>query len=113
MALDKAYPDTIDLVRIAKEVRGVIVQIVVPLQNGNSSIGSGFWVNDRGYVATCWHVVKDNPNATMKVQSAIDSLFDLKNNNMIFANWEVFPGKVVARDLRKLFSIVEDRREPI
>jgi S1-C subfamily serine protease len=36
--------------------------------------------------------------ATMKVQSAIDPLFDLKNNNMIYANWEDFSAKVVAKD---------------
>ena len=98
LALDTPKADTMDLVQVAKEVRGVIVQVVVPSQNGNASIGSGFWVDQRGYVATCWHVVANNPTATMTVQSAIDPLFDLKNNNMIFANWEVFPAKVVAKD---------------
>lgn len=98
MALEKTTGDTVDLVRVAREVRGVIVQIVVPLKNGNSFVGSGFWVDPRGYVATCWHVVRDNPTTTITVQSAIDPLFDLKNNNMIFANWEVFPAKVVAKD---------------
>jgi len=74
VALEKPKGDTMALVQVAKEVRGMIVQIVVPSQNGNTSIGSGFWVDQRGYVATCWHVVRDNPTATMKVQSAIDPL---------------------------------------
>jgi S1-C subfamily serine protease len=98
MALEKKTGDTVDLVQVAREVRGVIVQIVVPLQNGKSNVGSGFWVDQRGYVATCWHVVRDNPTISMTVQSAIDPLFDLKHNNMIFANWETFPAKVVAKD---------------
>jgi len=98
MADEKTKGGTVNLVQIAKEVRGEIVQVVVPLQNGKTIVGSGFWVDQRGYVATCWHVVRDNPTAIMTVQSAIDSLFDLKNNNMIFSNWETFPAKVIAKD---------------
>jgi S1-C subfamily serine protease len=98
MAGEKLKGGTMDLVQVAKEVRGEIVQIVVPLQDGKSDLGSGFWVGEHGYVATCWHVVHKNPTATLKVQSAIDPLFDLKNNNMFFSNWEVFSAKVVAKD---------------
>jgi len=43
-------------------------------------------------------VVSDNPTATLTVQSAIDPLFDLKTNNMIFANWKVFSARVIAKD---------------
>jgi len=98
IADERAIGGDMNLVQIAKELRGEIVQIVVPLGNGKTSIGSGFWVDQRGYVATCWHVVKDNAMAILTVQSAIDPLFDLKNNNMIFSNWETFPAKVVAKD---------------
>lgn len=97
-AVKKPKGDAMNLVRVTKEVRGEIVQIVVPLQNGNNRVGSGFWVDQRGYVVTCWHVVRDSPTATMTVQSAIDPIFDLKNNNMIFANWEALSAKVVAKD---------------
>jgi hypothetical protein len=37
--------DVKNLVSVAKELRGEIVQIVVPLQNGMASVGSGFWIN--------------------------------------------------------------------
>lgn len=95
---EKPKEDTMNLVQVAKEVRGEIVQIVVPLQNGSNSVGSGFWVDQRGYVATCWHVVRDNPTATLTVQSAVEPLFDLEKNNMVFSNWEAFSAKVVAKD---------------
>lgn len=98
VAGEKPKEDTMNLVQVAKEVRAEIVQIVVPLQNGSNSIGSGFWVDQRGYVATCWHVVSANPTATLTVQSAVEPLFDLKNNNMVSSNWEAFLGKVVAKD---------------
>ncbi len=98
MSFEKPTGDTMDLVKVVKEVRGTIVQIVVPLQNSKPIVGSGFWITQRGYVATCWHVVRDNPTANITVQSATDSLFDLKNNNMSFANWVVYPAKVVAKD---------------
>lgn len=98
MADERTKGGTMNLVQIAKELRGEIVQVVVPLQNGKTNVGSGFWVDQRGHVATCWHVVKDNPTAIMTVQSAIAPLFDLKNNNMIFSNWETFSAKVVAKD---------------
>jgi S1-C subfamily serine protease len=106
-AIEKLKGDAMDLVQVAREVRGVIVQVVVPLQDGNTSVGSGFWVNERGYAATCWHVVAGNPTATMKVQSAIDPLFDLKNNNMIFANWEVFSARVVAKDEKNDLALLK------
>jgi S1-C subfamily serine protease len=98
MADEKTKGGTVNLVKMAKEVRGEIVQVVVPLQNGKTSVGSGFWVDERGYIATCWHVVSDNPTASLTVQSAIDPLFDLKKNNMIFSNWETFSATVIAKD---------------
>jgi S1-C subfamily serine protease len=97
-AAEKTKGDNMNLIKVAKEIRGEIVQIVVPLQDNNNSVGSGFWVDQRGYIATCWHVVSGNPTATLKVQSAIDPLFDLKSNIIISANWEVFSAKVIAKD---------------
>lgn len=43
-------------------------------------------------------MVRDNPAANIKIQSATDSLFDLKNNIMSYANWVVYSAKVVAKD---------------
>jgi len=54
-----------DLIKIAEEIKGQIVQVVVPLPNGKSNIGSGFWVDRSGYVATCWHVVQTRPEAKL------------------------------------------------
>jgi S1-C subfamily serine protease len=102
----------VDLVQAAREIRGVIVQIVVPLQKGHTSIGSGFWVNQHGYVATCWHVVRHNPTSIITVQSAIDPLFDLKNDHMIFAKWEAFPAKVVAKDEINDLALLKVYRNP-
>lgn len=87
-----------DLVEAAKNMRGLIVQIEVPKKNGNISLGSGFWLNDSGYIGTCWHVLADNPDANITVKSASDSYFDLKNNNNVYANWSAFTAKVVAKD---------------
>jgi serine protease Do len=112
MADEKTKGGTVNLVQIAKEVRGEIVQIVVPLQDGKISLGSGFWVDQRGYVATCWHVVRGNPTGIMTVQSAIDPLFDLKNNNMIFSNWEPFPAKVIAKDEVNDLALLKTDRNP-
>jgi len=87
-----------NLVQVAKQIRGEIVQIVVPLTNGQNCVGSGFWADRLGYVATCWHLLTDSPTARLTVQSAVDPLFDLQNNNMIFANWEILSGKLIAKD---------------
>jgi S1-C subfamily serine protease len=103
---------TMDLVQMARQLRGVIVQVEVPMANGGTTIGSGFWVTDKGYVATCWHVVRDNPDATFKVKSGIDPLFDLKNNIMIFANWESFSGKLVGRDEVNDIALLKVDRNP-
>jgi hypothetical protein len=61
LASERIKGDTIDLLGVAEGIKGEIVQIVVPLPNGKSSLGSGFWVHQSGYVATCWHVVRANP----------------------------------------------------
>lgn len=97
-ASDTIKGDTMDLVGVAEKIKGEVVQIVVPLPNGQSSLGSGFWVHQSGYVATCWHVVRANPQSKLKVQSAMDPLFDLKKNTKVFSNWETYSAQVVAKD---------------
>jgi S1-C subfamily serine protease len=60
------------------------------------ALASGFWINDAGYIATCWHVVRDAPNATFLVRTPIDSRFD--SGGMSHANWVVFNAIVVAKN---------------
>lgn len=112
LALDKPTGGTMDLVEIVKEHKGMIVQIKVPLQDGKTSLGSGFWVNDRGYVATCWHVVVANPTGQIKVKSAVDPLFDLQNNNMVFASWEVYSASVVTKDEKNDLALLKVEGNP-
>ena len=95
------------LVQVAKEVRSKIVQIVIPLENGGGNVGSGFWVDELGYIATSWHVVKDNPTGNIKVLSAIDPYFDLKKNNVVVSNAETFTARVVAKDEKKDLALLK------
>jgi S1-C subfamily serine protease len=111
LAHDKPNADSPNLVQMAKEVKGIIVQIEVPLHDGKTNLASGFWVNEH-YVATCWHVVRTNPTATLNVKSAVDTLFDLKNNNVISANWEVFSAKVVAKDEKNDLALLKVEENP-
>ena len=101
-----------DFIQAVKEVKGMIVQIVVPLPNGDSRTGSGFWVNQRGYIATCWHVVRDNPKSTITVQSAIDPLFDLKTSDISVAKWETFQANVIAKDENNDLALLKVDRNP-
>jgi len=73
-------------VAMIDKVQGTIVQVVVPGSNGGQIKGSGFWIA-KDLVATCWHVVKDNPTSTFLVQSAIDSLFDIEKGNTVDGSW--------------------------
>jgi len=107
VASEKIKGDAMDLVNVARDLKGEIVQIVVPLPNGKSALGSGFWVHQSGYIATCWHVVRENPEATLTVQSAVEPLFDLKKNIRVLANWDTYSAKVVAKDEINDMAIVK------
>ena len=97
--ISSARAETMDLVSVSKKIRGQVVQIVVPTPDGTRiSLGTGFWLNDQGVIATCWHVVSANPTGRIMVQSAVDPLFDLAKRNNITANWQVFSASVVAKD---------------
>jgi S1-C subfamily serine protease len=104
--------DAKNLVAVANELRGQIVQIVVPQQDNKASLGSGFWVNDDGYVATCWHVVQQNPGATIIVRSSVDSFFDLKHGNIVDANWVPFQARVVAHDVNNDIAVLKTEPNP-
>lgn len=82
---------------VAKGERGKVVQVVVR-SGEKTSLGSGVWLNEDGYVATCFHVVASDAPITIQVQSAIDTLFDLDRHNTVNANWEIFKADLVATD---------------
>jgi len=105
----KAQASAADFVGRAKELRGVIVQIVAPT---TGKIGSGFWVTDKGYVATCWHVVQDSPNAKFVVRTAVDPLFDLKKSNVVNANWQTFSADLVAQDEENDLAVLKVASNP-
>ena len=77
---------------VAKAERGEIVQIA-----GQSGLGSGFWINEDGYVATCFHVVNQS-SPQIEVRSAVDSNIDLDSNFSTFGNWQIFTATVVVTD---------------
>ncbi|MEA2759123.1 MAG: serine protease Do [Methylobacteriaceae bacterium] len=87
-----------DLTDLSEKIKGQIVQVLTPIPTGGVGLGSGFWVDEGGVVATCWHVVQANPTAKIQIRSAVDALFDTARNNNVFANWEVFSASVVAHD---------------
>jgi S1-C subfamily serine protease len=101
-----------NLVAVANAVRGEIVQVLVPLENGKESEGSGFWINDNGYVATCWHVVQQHPETTVQINSSVDPLIDLQNHTVINAGWMTFTGKVVAHDANNDIALLKVEPNP-
>ena len=103
------------LVPIIKQLQGIAVQIDVVLPPDwtpmdAKPLGSGFWINDSGYVATCWHVVKDFPNGKWWVQAPVDSSFGPAGISE--ANWVSSPASVVATDELKDIAILKVERVP-
>jgi S1-C subfamily serine protease len=104
-----------NLTALVKDIRGQIVQIVVPPSPENPNVGSkgsGLWLNEEGLVATCWHVVASNPTGSIQVLSAIDSTFDLGTNAIANGNWQSFPAKVVAKDEVNDIAILQTDNKP-
>ena len=98
LGLPVSAGENADLVSVIQTIRGQIVQIVVRIDPQRVGKGSGFWLDDKGLVATCWHVVKDNPKATIQVLSPVDQIIDFSKHLYTASNWQIFPAKVVAHD---------------
>jgi S1-C subfamily serine protease len=102
-----------DLVAVTKNVRGDIVQIVTPVPGKNAMmLGSGFWLNTDGLVVTCLHVVGANLTGVILVRSAVDASLDLSKGNVIDANWQATPAKVVAVDEKNDLAILKVASNP-
>jgi hypothetical protein len=80
-----------DVMDLAKLAHGITVQIVT-----STGMGSGVWVSDKGYIATCWHVVKDSDSIT--VQFGGTEHLDLENYRIATANFIHFGASVVDHD---------------
>ena len=101
-----------DLVSVIQTIRGQIVQIVVPVDPQTVSKGTGFWLNDKGLVSTCWHVVAGNPNATIQVLSLIDPIVDFSHHHYSTGMWQPFPAKVVAKDALNDIALLQAEGGP-
>jgi S1-C subfamily serine protease len=105
----------LDLVAVRKEIKGHIVQVVVstptPDQPAAVTLGSGFWIGDE-LVATCWHVVRNNPVGQLVVRSATDAMVDLPRAGNIVGNWEVVAAQVVAVDEPNDTAILKVAKSP-
>jgi S1-C subfamily serine protease len=59
-------------------------------------VGSGVWVSKDGYVATCWHVVKNT--SEIKVEIAYPGVYNLEKHILVDASFAVYAATVVASD---------------
>ena len=106
-----------DLTAIVKDIRGQIVQIVVPTPTPDHpdavSKGSGFWLSEEGLVATCWHVVASNPTTSkILVLSPLDAMFDLQHGQVTNANFDGSHAAVVAKDEINDVVILQTENKP-
>jgi S1-C subfamily serine protease len=76
------------------------------------ALGLVFGSTDDGYVATCWHVVVQNPDAPIRIQSSLYPLLDLKHDVTVDANWVPFAAKVVAHDADNDIALLKTERNP-
>jgi S1-C subfamily serine protease len=100
-----------NLTIVAKEESKEVVEVVVQ-SGGQSSLGSGVWLNEDGYVATCLHVVSIESQKIIQVRSAVDSVVDLERGPIIAANFEIFDADVVASDPEHDLVILKVSKNP-
>lgn len=96
----------------AKGERGKVVQIQVQSEGKVVSLGSGVWISEDGYVATCFHVVNITSSTKIQVLSAVDSLFDLANNEVVTGNWDMYDANIVTTDTTNDLSILKVSKNP-
>jgi S1-C subfamily serine protease len=84
------------------------VQVSYPVVPGGDRVGSGVWVSEEGYVATCWHVVKD---ATGQVIVNV-SLAVYNKNLTVTASFYTMNAHVVAHDETADVAILKVENNP-
>jgi S1-C subfamily serine protease len=96
----------------AKGERGKVVQVQVQSEGKVVSLGSGVWISEDGYVATCFHVVNVPSSTKIQVLSAVDPLFDLANDEVVTGNWEIYDANIVTTDTTNDISILKVSKNP-
>src|SRR5262249_10399887 len=78
-----------------EQVHEIATRITVKVSAGDSS-GSGVWISDQGYVATCYHVVRMSPSA-VKVGIGM-SWIDYEHRNVLADSFFWMNATLVAHD---------------
>lgn len=86
------------------------VVVVAGPQTPTESSGSGVWVSKEGYVATCWHVVKNASDVQVKV--AYPGVYDLEKNIFVNAAFSLYAATVVASDEKADVAILKVSPNP-
>jgi S1-C subfamily serine protease len=96
----------------AKGQRVKVVQVQVQSEGKVVSLGSGVWISEDGYVATCFHVVNVTSLTKIQVLTAVDSLFDLANNEVVTGNWDIYDANIITTDTINDISILKVSKNP-
>jgi len=102
------------LPELYKWAYGTTVQVVVSLSHGQS-LGSGVWVNSQGYVATCWHVVKDAQDGKITVNVAAsrpEGMYTVRPETWVTSVFFTYPATVIAHDSDADVAILKTEASP-
>jgi putative serine protease PepD len=100
-----------NLAIVAKGEKAKVVQIIASSERG-SFAGSGVWINDEGYVATCFHVVNVGENVKVTIRSAADSYIKFNPERIVTANWQTFEATIVKTDPSNDVAILKAKPNP-
>jgi Trypsin-like peptidase domain len=102
---------TQNLTIVEKGEKAKIVQIVAS-SGVKISLGSGVWLSDDGYVATCEHVVNVGESPVVIIQTAVDPYFQFEPSRIITANWERYDAIIVKIDHANDLAILKTTKRP-
>jgi len=86
------------------------VAVVAGPNTPTEALGSGVWVSKDGYVATCWHVVKNASDIQVKV--AYPGVYDLEKNILVSASFTLYAATVAASDEKSDVAILKVSPNP-
>jgi S1-C subfamily serine protease len=92
--------------------REVTVQVHAKTASGDISSGSGVWVSRAGYVATCFHVVKDSSDGQITVGIGGATYIDFEHHNVVNGAFRNHKAKLVASDPETDVAILEVADNP-